>query len=81
MAAVSGPSVRQQFADTMLAVGQEDPSLVVVVGSWSRAMVANWVKRLPSPSTISTVRARPDSIAIAAMFMALTKPRHALPRS
>ena len=47
MAAVSGPSVRQQFADTMLAVGQEDPSLVVVVGDISHGVMQPFAKACP----------------------------------
>ena len=47
MAAVAGPSVRQQFADTMLAVGQEDPSLVVVVGDISHGVMQPFAKACP----------------------------------
>jgi len=47
MAAASGPSVRQQFADTMLAVGQEDPSLVVVVGDISHGIMQAFAQACP----------------------------------
>lgn len=36
---MSAPSVRNQFADTMLAVGQSDPNLVVLVGDISHGIL------------------------------------------
>ncbi len=42
-----GKSARQQFADTMLAVGQEDPSLVVVVGDISHGILQSFAKACP----------------------------------
>lgn len=47
MAAALGPSIRQQFADTMLSVGQEDPSLVVVVGDISHGVMQPFAKACP----------------------------------
>ncbi len=44
MAAIS---VRQQFADTILAVGQEDPRLVVVVGDISHGILQPFAKACP----------------------------------
>lgn len=40
-------SVRQQFADTMLAVGQEDPKLVVVVGDISHGILQPFAQACP----------------------------------
>lgn len=39
--------VRQQFADTMLAVGQEDPELVVMVGDISHGVLQAFAKACP----------------------------------
>lgn len=39
--------VRQQFADTMLAVGQEDPQLVVMVGDISHGVLQPFAKACP----------------------------------
>lgn len=40
-------SIRQQFADTMLAVGQEDPNLVVLVGDISHFILQPYAKACP----------------------------------
>lgn len=40
-------SIRQQFADTMLAVGQIDPLLVVVVGDISHGVLQPFAKAFP----------------------------------
>lgn len=40
-------SMRQQFADTMLAVGQEDPKLVVLVGDISHFILQPFAKACP----------------------------------
>ncbi len=40
-------AVRQQFADTMLAVGQEDPELVVMVGDISHGILQPFAKACP----------------------------------
>ena len=47
MAAASGASVRQQFADTMLAVGQEDLFLFVVVGDISHGIMQPFARACP----------------------------------
>jgi len=44
---VSAKQVRQQFADTMLAVGQEDPELVVMVGDISHGILQPFAKACP----------------------------------
>jgi len=44
---VSEKQVRQQFADTMLAVGQEDPDLVVMVGDISHGILQPFAKACP----------------------------------
>lgn len=44
---MSEKSVRQQFADTMLAVGQEDPDLVVMVGDISHGVLQPFAKACP----------------------------------
>lgn len=44
---MSGPSIRQQFADTMLAVGREDPALVVMVGDISHGILQPFAKACP----------------------------------
>jgi len=44
---VSEKQVRQQFADTMLAVGQEDPDLVVMVGDISHGVLQPFAKACP----------------------------------
>lgn len=41
---MSEKQVRQQFADTMLAVGQEDPDLVVMVGDISHGILQPFAK-------------------------------------
>lgn len=46
MASTAG-SVREQFAETMLAVGQEDPRLVVVVGDISHGILQPFAKACP----------------------------------
>lgn len=46
MSAIGG-SVRQQFADTMLAVGQEDQNLVVVVGDISHGILQPFAQACP----------------------------------
>ena len=46
-ASSSVKSIRQQFADTMLAVGQEDPKLVVVVGDISHFVLQPFAKACP----------------------------------
>lgn len=40
-------SVRQQFADTMVTLGQEDPNLVVVVGDISHGIMQPFAKTCP----------------------------------
>lgn len=40
-------SVRQQFADTMLAIGQEDPNLVVLVGDISHGVLKPYAAACP----------------------------------
>ena len=44
---MSEKQVRQQFADTMLAVGQEDPDLVVMVGDISHGVLQPFAKACP----------------------------------
>ncbi len=44
---MSAKQVRQQFADTMLAVGQEDPELVVMVGDISHGILQPFAKACP----------------------------------
>lgn len=44
---MSEKQVRQQFADTMLAVGQEDPDLVVMVGDISHGILQPFAKACP----------------------------------
>jgi len=44
---MSKKQVRQQFADTMLAVGQEDPDLVVMVGDISHGILQPFAKACP----------------------------------
>jgi len=44
---MSEKSVRQQFADTMLAVGQEDSNLVVLVGDISHGVLQPFAKACP----------------------------------
>ena len=44
---MSEKQVRQQFADTMLAVGQEDPELVVMVGDISHGVLQAFAKACP----------------------------------
>lgn len=44
---MSQKQVRQQFADTMLAVGQEDPELVVMVGDISHGVLQPFAKACP----------------------------------
>ena len=44
---MSEKSVRQQFADTMLAVGCEDPDLVVMVGDISHGILQPFAKACP----------------------------------
>jgi len=44
---VSEKQVRQQFADTMLAVGLEDPDLVVMVGDISHGILQPFAKACP----------------------------------
>jgi transketolase len=44
---VSEKQVRQQFADTMLAVGLEDPELVVMVGDISHGVLQPFAKACP----------------------------------
>jgi len=44
---VSEKSIRQQFADTMLAVGEEDPDLVVLVGDISHFILQPFAKACP----------------------------------
>ncbi len=45
--AATALSVREQFADTMLAIGQDDPSLVVVVGDISHGVLQPFAKACP----------------------------------
>lgn len=45
--AVDGKSVRQEFADTMLEVGLEDPALVVLVGDISHFILQPFAKACP----------------------------------
>ena len=40
-------SVRQQFADTMMEVGQEDPDLVVLVGDISHFVLQPFAQACP----------------------------------
>ncbi|HBQ37717.1 MAG TPA: hypothetical protein DD714_01675 [Candidatus Omnitrophica bacterium] len=40
-------AIRQQFADTMLAVGQEDPNLVVLIGDISHFLLQPFAKACP----------------------------------
>ena len=40
-------AIRQQFADTMLAVGQEDPELVVLIGDISHFLLQPFAKACP----------------------------------
>ena len=40
-------TVRQQFADTMLAVGKEDPNLVVLVGDVSHFILQPFANACP----------------------------------
>ena len=44
---MSEKQVRQQFADTMLDVGQQDPSLVVMVGDISHGILQPFAKACP----------------------------------
>jgi len=45
---MAGPNLmRQQFADTMLAVGQEDPDLVVLIGDISHFILQPFAKACP----------------------------------
>lgn len=44
---MSAKQVRQQFADTMLAVGQEDPDLVVMVGDISHGILQPFAQACP----------------------------------
>ncbi len=44
---MTAPSVRHQFADTMLAVGQEDPSLTVLVGDISHGILQPFAEACP----------------------------------
>jgi transketolase len=44
---MSGKDVRQQFADTMLEVGQEDPTLIVLVGDISHGVLQPYAKACP----------------------------------
>ncbi len=44
---MSPKSIRQQFADTLLAVGQEDPNLVVLVGDISHFLLQPYAKACP----------------------------------
>lgn len=44
---MSATGVRQQFADTMLAVGQEDPKLVVLVGDISHFILQPFANACP----------------------------------
>ena len=44
---MTAKSVRQQFADTMLELGKEDPKLVVVVGDISHGILQPFAKSFP----------------------------------
>ena len=44
---MSEKQIRQQFADTMLAIGQEDPDLVVMVGDISHGILKPFAKACP----------------------------------
>jgi transketolase len=43
--------LRQQFADTMLAVGQNDPDLVVLIGDISHFALQSFARRVQDVST------------------------------